>query len=62
MNIEEMVRYEILGSWWASWVPFHNLVARYMVWKTTRKMKRHNRHVAMIKKMEHGKSQEAVSA
>lgn len=46
MNLQDLVDYEISGSWWAGWLPFgHEMTARYMVWKTKRKMRRYERFI-----------------
>ena len=48
---ELFLQYEVTGSW-LSYIPFCNgLIARYSIWKTTRKLKRCNEFAKRYEKL-----------
>jgi 2-phosphoglycerate kinase len=55
LPIQSVVEYEVASSWWAPYISntfLQDLAAKYMLWKTIRKMKRYKKFLYLRRKLE----------
>jgi hypothetical protein len=55
LPIEEVLEYEVAGSWWACYISagfLQELVCKYMVWKVKIKLKRYKKFLYIRHRME----------